>query len=43
MLFVTIFIAVFYIWLLRYIAKPLLYVSMVLVVALFAGTGVYSW
>lgn len=43
MLFVTIIISVVYIWLLRFIVKPLLYISMILTIGLFVGAGAYSW
>lgn len=43
MVFLCIIISVMYIWLLRFIVKPLLFISMILVVGLFIGLGGYAW
>ena len=43
MIFGTLIVAALYVWLLQFIVKPMLYLSMILVLALFAGLGVYSW
>lgn len=43
MVFVTVIIAVLYIWLLKYIVKPLLWASMILVVAMFIALGAYAY
>ena len=32
-----------YVWILKYIAKPLLYLSLVFLVLGLAGVGAYSW
>jgi len=43
MAFATIFIAIFYIFLLRWITKPLLYTSMLLILIGFVLLGGWCW
>jgi hypothetical protein len=43
MVFVTVLIAIMYIWILKYIVKPLLWASMILCVGMFIGLGAYAY
>lgn len=43
MVFVTVIIAILYVWILKYIVKPLLWASMILVVGIFVALGAYAY